>query len=172
MKAIEPAQLGKSGEVLDQLDRRGIVLPAHDPAHVTPEESLERRVHVVGLVRVLVMMPVMTGPPERALLNRQCAADRHQKLHRAAHLVGAMGEVPVVDAGDEEHARAVEAEAQQHVPARDARPDGRQRDQVNGQERKVAQPLDAFVCRALESLRHRLFTPPGARKTSTAGDSR
>ena len=55
-----------------------------------PESSLQRRMAIFFLVRVLMVMPMMCGPPEHALLRRCHGQAGQDKLEGSAGLVGAM----------------------------------------------------------------------------------
>jgi hypothetical protein len=106
--AIQEAQLGILGEVGDALQLGLGVLGAHDPADVGIEQALHGRgVDVLRLVGVLVVVPVMGRPPQRAHLGRRAAQEGQDKLEEAAGLVGVVREVPVVAAGQREHAHRV-----------------------------------------------------------------
>jgi len=62
-------------------------------------------------IRVFVVVSMMTSPPERAFLRTGRSKKREEKLKGAARLVGAMGEITVIRAGDSEHADQIEADA-------------------------------------------------------------
>jgi len=62
-------------------------------------------------IRVFVVVSMMTGPPERAFLRTGRSKKREKKLKGAARLVGAMGKITVIRAGDGEHANEIEGNA-------------------------------------------------------------
>ena len=59
-----------------------------------------------------MVVPVVSGPPNGAALDRRGPQEAHQKLDRAAGGESFMAEVPVVKAGDREHADDVHDQAQ------------------------------------------------------------
>lgn len=56
-------------------------------------------VEVFWIIRVLVMVPVMSGPPKRTSLSRACAKNRKEELSFTAGFKCFMGEVPVIKPG-------------------------------------------------------------------------
>ncbi len=67
--AIKEHQLWVSGEVGDSVEVRGLVFGGEEPPHVrTIEPVLSRRVAIVGLVRELVVVAMMSRPPQDAFL--------------------------------------------------------------------------------------------------------
>ena len=144
------AQFGVGGEVLDVVEVGLLVLGGEDPADVTPPEAVPGRVDVVIQVGVPVVLPMMTGPPERPLLYRGGPAERHHELRHPTHLVAAVGEVPVVSGGDAEHPGHVEDGAEDPVLPADHHEEGGQRDEVGDQEgdrRHPVGPVDGPVHR-------------------------
>jgi hypothetical protein len=63
-----------------------------------------------------MMVPVMRRPPDWPALESRAAAEGAYELEGAGGPEAPVGEVPVVEAGDEEHAREVK---QQGAPNRD-----------------------------------------------------
>ena len=112
---VQPHELGVLREVGDRVGRRVVVLLAQNPADVGPPEAAARRVDVGRHVRVLVVMAVMPGPPQHALLRGRRTAERHDELHHAPELVRAVAEVAVVTRRDEEHAQGVEGHTHDDV---------------------------------------------------------
>ena len=80
-----------------------------------------RRVDVVLGVRVLVMVAVMAGPPQHALLRRRLRAQREQELERARRLERAVREVAVVRRGHDDHADEVACRSRAARPTRRSR---------------------------------------------------
>ena len=65
VEAVEPDELGEFREVLDLGVIGREITAAGDPADVGPNETMDvGRVCVLGVVRVLVVVAVMVGPPE------------------------------------------------------------------------------------------------------------
>src|SRR5690606_23117893 len=62
--AVEPHQLGVTGEVADPLDRPAARAGGEAPALVRVPAALARGGRIAGPVRVAVMAPVRAGPPE------------------------------------------------------------------------------------------------------------
>ena len=70
----------------------------------------------VGLaIGVQMMVAVMGGPPERALLGGGLREEGEPELPEPVELVGAMTEVPVVPARHAEHPQVVRAGKPEHV---------------------------------------------------------
>ena len=68
---------------------------------MAPPEAPQRRVDVELGVAVAVVLAVVAGPPQRALLGAAGAADGEEELERPVGPVRPVGEVPVVAGGDE-----------------------------------------------------------------------
>ena len=60
-----------------------------------------------------MVVTVVRGPPQRSSLHRGGPGDAQHELPEPVHAVGAVGEVPVVRAGDREHAEQVEPVSRQ-----------------------------------------------------------
>src|SRR2546421_12796647 len=91
------------------------------------------------------MVTVVAGPPQRALLGGGGAPERHQELHGPAHAVAAMGEVPVVAGGDEEHANGVEDATEDEDACGNAGEDGGQAREMDEEERDRRHQVQALV---------------------------
>ena len=88
---VEPAELGKFGEVGDVVEARIVVAVGDDPANVGPEEAEKRRgMDVVVLIGEAMMMTMMGGPPEDAFLDGGHGQEGDDELEDAAGLIGAM----------------------------------------------------------------------------------
>ena len=148
----EEPQLGVLGEVLDRVRVPALVLVAEDPADVAPPEALERRVDVALGVAEAVVVAVVAGPPEGALLGRHAAAEGEDELERAARLVGAVGEVAVVAGGDEPHAPEVEDGAEGERPPGHTGDEGQQAGGVDQEHRDRGGPVDPLVGGALDGV--------------------
>src|SRR5690606_21383235 len=94
---------------------------------------------------VLVMVTMVSGPPQRAFLRGGAPAKRHHQLHRAAHLVAAMPEVAVVAGGDEEHAPNVQRRGEGSLAPAEPRPDDADGGEMHEQERDRANPFDTLI---------------------------
>jgi len=105
--AIEPAQLGEARQVLHPGERRRLPAGGEEPAHMAPEEAAPRGVRVARAVGEAVVLAMVAGPPEHALLHGALGAHGQDELEGAARPEGAVGEVAVVAGGDEEHAGCV-----------------------------------------------------------------
>ena len=146
---VQEAELGVVREVLDGPVFRVVVPVTGNPADVTPPEALHRGVDVLGLIRVAVVVPVVRAPPEGTLLRGHAAAERQHELHDAARLEGPVREVAVIARSDKEHLQREERGAEQHVEARDAGPDRSEGKDMNENERRAREPVDALVGGAL-----------------------
>ncbi len=93
-------------------------------------------------IRVLVVVAVVRGPPQRPALHRGRAQHREGELHRPRGLEGLVGEIPVVEPGDREHARRVQPHRGPEREPRKPDPEHRQAGQVQRNEGQHAQPVD------------------------------
>jgi hypothetical protein len=121
---VQPQQLGKAGQVghLDQVE--AVMLAREDPADMAVDEALvPRRVDVELGVRMQVVVPVLGGPPENALLRAGLRQEAEHELKQAAGRIGAVREVAVIAGADGEDAQPVERDAKHHGLPGDARPD-------------------------------------------------
>ena len=115
MVAVEPAELGVSGEILDAVDLRLGPALVEDPTLVGIPKSGAWRVHVPRLVGVAVMSAVTGGPPERTLLNRATAQRREEELEDASGAISPVREVTVVAGCDGKHAEPEQTEAERQI---------------------------------------------------------
>src|SRR5205085_3908671 len=81
--AVEPAELGIAREVADAVHVGRLEAVREEPPDVAPPESLRGRVDVAVGVGVAVVVAVVGGPPQRALLGSGGAAERHEELRDA-----------------------------------------------------------------------------------------
>jgi hypothetical protein len=93
----------------------------------------------------LVVTPVVPRPPEHALLARGPAAERHHELRHPPELVAAVGEVPVVTGGDEEHPAEERDRQQDEGRGRHARDEGEERQQLEQEEGDRRANVDSLV---------------------------
>jgi hypothetical protein len=110
-------------------------------------------VHVEVGVAVAVVVAVVRGPPQGALLDRRRPAEGHDELHAPTQLVAAMGEVPVVPGGDEEHPHEVQDGAHDQGPGVDARDQRGKAGDVHEEERDRGDPVDPFVVGPFDRMR-------------------
>ena len=92
-------------------DARGSV---RKPARVRNQPAWLRQKPLRGVriprrVGVHVVVPMVCGPPQRPALHRRRTEHGERELHRARSAEAAMREIAVVEAGDREHARGVQA---------------------------------------------------------------
>src|SRR5712691_5973316 len=108
-----------------------------------PPEAEERgRVQVRFRVGVAVMVAVVRGPPQHALLRGGGGHDGDDELKRAAGLKGAMGKVAMVPGRDKKHPHVKQRQADNQVrPAKTQKKHGHTC-QVNGKKRKRADQGD------------------------------
>src|SRR5215469_7160720 len=70
---------------------------------------------VIFLVGETVMMPVMGGPPEHALLRRSHGHECDDELENAAGFIRSVREIAVIPGGDPEHAYGDERDASDQI---------------------------------------------------------
>ena len=114
---------------------RLVGLRRHDPADVAVPDALDGRVGVLHGVGVPVVQAMVARPPQRPLLGGREPAERQDELEHPGRLVGPVGEVAVVAAGDEEHPHPEGDEQELPVGPPDAREDRQHRDEVDEGER-------------------------------------
>ena len=85
---------------------------------------------VLLIVRMLVMVPVMGGPPKRASLGRAGAKNAKKKLRNTAGLKRFMGKVSVVEASNGEHAHGEKADCKDDGKGTGASDDDQQTGQM------------------------------------------
>ena len=83
---------------------------------------LARGMNVSLAVRMRVVIPVVSRPPERAFLIRHATDKRQDELKDAAGLVRAMREVPVITGGHCKYAKTVEGKARSRRNPANTRP--------------------------------------------------
>lgn len=111
---VDEDQLRELGQILHPLRIIVTVVRGQDPAHMRPVEALLlHRMDVILLIRMLVMMAMMSRPPERALLRRHAAQKGQHKLKPAGGLEGTMREVAVIAPGDAKLADQEQPHAEQ-----------------------------------------------------------
>ena len=115
VEAVEPAQLGEVHEIAHALQVRRETFLRQEPAHVGAHEAvLDGRVRVLRLVRILVVIAMMRGPPDGPALHGRGAEHAEQELPDARGLERLVREVAVVEAGDREHADEIQRDAHDH----------------------------------------------------------
>jgi hypothetical protein len=98
--------------------------------------------YVLRTVRVAVVVAVVGGPPEDALLDGEGPEQRQDELEGPAGAKGPVGEVTVEPGGDSEHHGRVHAKCETGPPPGwRIEERGGQRNAVNGKEGNGFQPL-------------------------------
>lgn len=83
------------------------------PAHVSPPyRSDDGGMRIVLRVRMLVVVAVVSSPPERTFLQGRATDPGEDKLEPAAGLVRPVGEIAMVNTGDAEHSHHVKENGQ------------------------------------------------------------
>jgi hypothetical protein len=137
---------GKLHEVGDEPHAGSVVRAVEDPTHVGVQKSSPGRgVDVLVFIGVLVMVPMMGGPPQRPFLRARVADESEQELKPSRSLVASMGKIPVVEAGDRKHPRPVKCEADEKRHRAEAHPEDQKRHEVNGDEGDGRDPGNAAV---------------------------
>ena len=156
VEAIEEHELGIPGQVgnLGIVGRK--IAPAGDPADVRPPKAVDvGRVRVLRLVRMLVMVAVVIGPPKRPSLDGSASKKGEQELAEARGMVGLVGEIAVQDARDGEHAHEVQRHCQADGEEAGAAPNDAEASEVEDNERDTANPIHPV------GLLAHLFGPAG-----------
>src|SRR5216684_1484494 len=110
-EGVVPEQHGAQAEAPDEEGPS-----ADEPADVGPEEAEERGgMQVQFLVGMAVMVAMVGGPPEHALLRRGGGHEGDDELEDAAGLEGTVRKITVIAGGDKEHAHNQQAEASDQV---------------------------------------------------------
>ena len=91
-----------------------------------------------------VMAPVMSRPPERALLIRRCSRKRDQELEKPAGPVGAVSQQTMKPGGDRKHADDVQSQTSSYCYHAYPCPDNKQTRQVQ-EEKLHAEVRNQFV---------------------------
>src|SRR5207245_5544233 len=97
MVPVQPAQLRITAPITDDRPVGFFVVPGQNPADVRPPETINaRRMRIFGRIRMAMVLPVVSGPPERPLLHGAASETSQDELKPAAGLVRAMGKVAVI----------------------------------------------------------------------------
>ncbi len=118
----------------------GVLVPADDPADMTPPETGERRMRVHLLVTVPVVQAVNGHPARGAVLQIEHAHGRQRVLEPFRAGKSAVGQQPVVADRDPEHTenKMPKNGHNQPRPGKKPRNDGKKTDQVyRGQHDQV-----------------------------------
>ena len=115
-----------------------------------------RRVRVLGIIRVLVMVAMMIGPPERPALHRGAGPQREEKLAGARGGEGFVREVTVMDARHREHADEIKRDRRPGGKGAHAHPQHAEAADMEDDKRHHAHPIHAI------RLVAHLFRPVGA----------
>src|SRR5262245_25208401 len=132
---MQPHQLGIAREI-GNLDEVGLAVTASkDPADMAvPEALVARRMNVALGVGKQVMMAVLGGPPQHALLRGALRQQGKNELEGAAGREGAMREVAMIAGPDGEDAQPIEHEANGNRLPSDAGPDRRRAGEMHQHE--------------------------------------
>jgi len=90
-------------------------------------------------VRMLVVAPVLSGPPDGALLQGAAAEESQKELEETACLEGAMRKVTVITGTDAEHPHIVGRDTQENGRCRHGDEEDRNTRQMNGEKRPLLQ---------------------------------
>src|SRR5262245_32145903 len=132
---MQPHQLGIAREI-GNLDEVGLAVTASkDPADMAvPEALVARRMNVALGVGKQVMMAVLGGPPQHALLRGALRQQGENELEGAAGREGAMREVAMIAGTDGEDAQPIEHKANGNRLPSDAGPDRRRAGEMHQHE--------------------------------------
>ena len=78
---------------------------------------------------------MVAGPPQSALLSSGASEKCNEELHHSSQLVSPVREIPMVAAGDEEHAPEVEGETENEVTPGRGKPEHAEGQKVQKKER-------------------------------------
>src|ERR1700741_2409773 len=141
---VEPAQFREFGEVADVVEARFVVPVGENPPDVRPPETEERgRVKIFFLIGVAVVVTVMRGPPQNALLRGGHGHPGNDELEPTAGLEGAVRKITVIASRDEEHAHLIEEDAREYIGPLERHKENTQSREVNkdkGDRRNDSQP--------------------------------
>ena len=115
MILVQPDELRVLGKVLDRFVVRLVVLVAQDPADMTPPEPPVRVVGIAIRIGEAMMPTVMTRPPKSAFLRAGSSTKGDEKGHEPVQFVAPVREIPMIAAGDEEHADGIQRDARDDV---------------------------------------------------------
>ena len=121
---------------------------------MAPPEPALRAVHVLGLVGVLVVVAVVRGPPEHALLRAGLGPECEHELEDASGLEAPVRSVPVVSDRRPRHPRVVEQKGECHQRPGEREEEGRDdRHRVGGEEGDRAPQVQLLVLASREGAR-------------------
>src|SRR5438876_485657 len=108
MVSVQPAQFRIYFEVANQAAVVFIVIIGKNPADVRPPESgSDRGMDIFLIVRMAMVVSVMCGPPQDALLDARLREKGHEELRRPIQFIRSMAEVTVVAGGCTERASGI-----------------------------------------------------------------
>ena len=121
---VDQTQFGVLGQVLDRFLIGCAISFAQDPSQVGPPKApAPGGVDILFRIGKFMVVAVMGGPPKGALLGAGGAPKGQHELEKTAGLVGAVGEVTVIGAGDGEHAGVVHEQTHGNCGPTEARKD-------------------------------------------------
>jgi len=98
-------------------------------------------VQILLVVRVLVMVPVVRGPPQGTPLSRAGPQNRKRELCRPAGFEGFVGEIAMVEARDREHPYQEKRNGKNHCESTDAGVKCQQTGKVESDEGQDSYPV-------------------------------
>jgi hypothetical protein len=98
-----------------------------------------------------MVMPVVGRPPDRSALQGGAAAYRADELEDPGCPEAPVGEIPMVEGGDEEHAREVEKNGASHGDPADADPEDSKAAGMDSQVGDAVNPVDLEGLRIVET---------------------
>ncbi len=142
-----------------------------EPRKMAPDHAvLPRRVQVLLVVGMGVVMPVMSGPPQRSTLDRCTADDSEEELDNPPGAERAVREVAVIKGGQGEDAGGVEGNGDRdRQPAPADQEDG-QTAQVHAEERHGADPVETLGGDRIEGCGVEVETDPSCDRSEGAAE--
>ena len=127
LEFVQPHQFGIARQIRYFGEIGLVVLPGKDPPQMAVDETVvPRRMHVVPGVGMQMVMAVLGGPPDDALLRGGLGQERKDELKRSARRIGAVREIAMIAGADGEDAQPIERDAKDQRLQGDAGPDRRE----------------------------------------------
>jgi len=105
-------------------------------------------VGILGFVGMLVMMPVVIGPPKRTALNGGTGPKREQKLAETGRAVALVRKVSVKNPSDREHPDKIERDRHPHRKPAPAHPNHPEATKMQNDKRNAPYEVDAVRLRS------------------------
>jgi hypothetical protein len=110
---MQPDQLGIARQIRNFRHVGRVVPTRENPTHMAIQKSMPpRRMDILLSVRMQVVVAVLGGPPENALLGAALSEESQTELKHPTGGVGAVREVAVISRADREDAQPVKRQAQ------------------------------------------------------------